>query len=91
MNNKTLDALRKALMSHGYGPDLMAPNETMGLDETFLSGIEIADLLEMLVARRERIFGSVEVVGQEIARQGYEDVTAAIQATKNVIGQLTMP
>jgi hypothetical protein len=58
------------------------------LDEAYLSGIELPDLLETLVARREKISHSVEVVGRESARQSYEDVAAAIEATKRAIVML---
>ncbi len=91
MNARTADALRKALATRGFDARLMAPNGTMGLDEGYLAGIEIGDLLERLVARREKIFGSVEATGHEAARQAYDDVVSAIEATKEVIGRLTLP
>ncbi len=63
----------------------------MVFGDSYLRGIELADLLETLVARREKIFGSVGVVGQETARESYYDVVRAIEATKAVIGLLALP
>lgn len=91
MNARMVDALRRALGVRGFDADLKSPNGTMAFDETYLAGIALADLLETLVARREKIFSSVAVVGQDVARQGYDDVVAAIEATKEVIGILDLP
>ena len=90
MNTRALAAFRKALASRGF-VGLVSPNGTMAFDEASLSSVGLADLLETLVARREKIFGSVAVVGQVSARQSYDDVVAAIDATKEVIHSLIVP
>ncbi|MBX3230773.1 MAG: hypothetical protein KIT84_01040 [Labilithrix sp.] len=90
MRPSTRDLLRKALMARGFSSTLSSPNGTMIFDDAYLDAISISDLLEVLVARREKIFGSVAVVGQDVARQGYDDVVLAIEATKEVIG-LSLP
>lgn len=89
MNAVTLDALRKELTARGFD-QLSSPKGTMAFDEGFLRRVELADLLETLVARREKIFGLVGVIGHETARDGYDDVVCAIEATKAVIGLLEL-
>ncbi len=91
MNGAIVDALRRELVARGFDQKLSAPKGTMMFDETYLHGVELADLLETLVARREKIFSSVGVVGQETAMEGYDDVVRAIEATKAVIGLLVLP
>ena len=91
MNAATLDALRRELVARGFDQELSSPKGTMVFDESYLRAIALADLLETLVARREKVFGSVGAVGQETARESYDDVVRAIEATKAVIGLLTMP
>lgn len=90
MNAVTLDALRKELTARGFDQTLSSPKGTMVFDEGFLRRVELAELLETLVARREKIFGLVGVIGHETARDGYDDVVCAIEATKAVIGLLEL-
>jgi len=91
MNTATLDALRTQLVARGFDQKLSSPKGTMVFDEGYLRRIELADLLETLVARREKIFRSSGVVGQETASASYDDVVRAIEATKAVIGLLMLP
>jgi hypothetical protein len=41
----------------------------MSFGEEYLREMQPAELLELLVARREKIFASIPVVGQEAARE----------------------
>ena len=91
MITATVDTLRRELVARGFDQELSSPHGTMAFGESYLRGIELADLLETLVARREKVFGSVSVVGQETARESYDDVLRAIEATKAVIGSLALP
>jgi hypothetical protein len=51
--------------------------------------VDLGELLDIMVTRREKIFGSVSVVGQEIARQNYEDAVASVEAVEAVIARFT--
>lgn len=88
MNAQMLAALREALVKCGFEDGINAPNGTMNLDDSYLGSTDLGELLDGLVTRREKILRSVEVVGLESARQAYNDVVIAINATKCVIGTL---
>jgi hypothetical protein len=90
MTPPILEAFRRVLASRGF-VGLKAPNGTMHFAEDYLLQTQPAELLEVLVARREKIFRSVPVVGQEAARKSYEDVVAAVDATKELIDMLVLP
>ncbi len=51
----------------------------------------VAELLEMMVARREKVFRSQEVVGTEAARKSYEDVVLVVDAIKAIIDRVMPP
>ncbi len=84
--------LRSELLAKGFKghDDMEAPGGTMSLTNSYADAAELAELLDLLVARREKVFRSVDVVGEEVARKSYEDVVAAIEAVKVVIGKLTL-
>jgi hypothetical protein len=90
MTPPVLEKFRRALASRGF-VGLTAPNGTMSFAEEYLQEMQPAELLEVLVARREKIFASVPVVGQEAAHKSYDDVVAAIDATKVLIDMLVLP
>ena len=81
--------LWRELVNRGFTTSGAAPNDTMGFDETFLDGVEIGDLFDTLVSRREKIFRSVDVVGQDVAKRSYDDVVIAIESIKCVIRRLS--
>jgi len=83
--------IMRELVSRGYAADGTAPNGTMDLDEGYMRSIELGALLDLLVSRREKIFRSVDVVGQDTAKKGYDDVVVAIDAVAAVISRLTPP
>ncbi len=64
---------------------IVSPNDTMRIDYEGLATDDIVDLFEQLVTRRQKIWGSVAVVGEEQARAAYEDVECVIAAVKRVI------
>jgi hypothetical protein len=88
MSTRIRDEFRKELLDRGFTAALEAPHGTIGLTDSYFTSADLADLLEVMVARREKIFRSVDVVGANTARQSYEDVVLVIEATKAVIGRL---
>ena len=84
------DDLRTELLARGFSAGLEAPNATMVLDDSYSTAADLADLLEVMVARREKIFRSVDVVGQATARRSYDDVVLVIEAIKAVIAKLSL-
>ncbi len=90
MNAATRKRFEKELCRRGYSEELFSPNDSMGFAGTYLDEIELAELLDNLVVRREKIDKSVDIVGKEIATQNYDDVVIAIDALKTVIGSMTL-
>ncbi|WP_437301959.1 hypothetical protein [Sorangium sp. So ce388] len=78
------------LRLRGFSHDGESPHGTMGLTDSYSTGADLAELLELMVARREKIFGSVDVVGQDAARKSYDDVVLVIESIKAVIGRLSL-
>ncbi|WP_437805217.1 hypothetical protein [Sorangium sp. So ce1078] len=74
----------------GFSHDGESPHGTIGLTDSYSTGAELAELLELMVARREKIFRSVDAVGQAAARESYDDVVLVIEAVKAVIGRLSL-
>lgn len=91
MNADIASEVMRELMARGFGADGTAPNGTMDLDEAYMRSMDLGRLLDVLVARREKIFGSVDVVGHDAARKGYDDVVVAIDALNAVISRLVLP
>ena len=81
--------LRTQLISRGFSRDGQAPNGTMSLDDAYLDGTDIGELLDQLVARREKVFRSSSVVGEDVAKRTYDDVVSAIEAIKAVLKTMT--
>ena len=88
MNNRILSVLQEELVSRGFETDGTAPNETMSLGASYLSEVNLVDLFETLVARREKVFKSGDVVGLEAAKRSFDDVALAIAAVKATFGKL---
>jgi hypothetical protein len=91
MNTRVRDELRRELLSRGFAAGGTSPNNTMVIDDAFLDGIEITSLFETMVARREKVFRSGDVVGLDVATKTYDDVVLAIDAIKVVIAKLLLP
>ena len=88
MNDKTLESLQRALQVRGFTEDGSSPFGTMPLVASYLHESSIGDLLDVLVSRREKIFGSVAVVGRSAADASYRDVCLAIEAVKAALDDL---
>lgn len=91
MNAHVAAEIMRELVSRGYAPDGNAPNGTMELGESYIRSVELGELFDMLVARREKVFRSTEVVGPDPARKSYDDVVIAVDALKTVISRLVPP
>jgi hypothetical protein len=89
VNPYTRDQLLKELAARGYRDDGSSPYRSIVLAYDELEEIEIAELLEQMVARREKIFRSIDTVGKDVAMRNYEDAQRAIDAMKSVIKKLT--
>jgi hypothetical protein len=89
VNELTRGQLLKELAARGYRDDGSSPFRSIVIDYGELAEIEIGELLEQMVERRERIMRSVETVGKDVAMQNYADAQRAIDAMKAVIKQLT--
>ena len=89
MNDYTRGQLLKELAARGYRDDGSSPFRSIVLDYDELSEIEIGELLEQMVARREKIFRAVDTMGKDVAMQNYEDAQRAIDAMKTVIKKAT--
>jgi len=81
--------LRRELIARGFSATLASPNGTMVLcDDAWSTAADLANLLDQMVSRREKVFWSVSAVGQDTAKKSYDDVVLAIDAIKTVIGRL---
>ena len=89
MNELTRGQLLKELAARGYRNDGSSPNRSIVLDYDELADIEIGELLEQMVERREKILRAIDSVGKDTAMQHYEDAQRAIEAMKTVIKQAT--
>lgn len=89
MNDYTRGLLLKELAARGYRDDGSSLFRSIVLDYEELAEVEIGELLEQMVARREKIFRSMEALGRDAAMQSYEDAQRAIEAMKVVIKKLT--
>lgn len=45
----------------------------------------LGELLDMMIARREKVFRSVDVVGREAATASYDDAVLMVDALKAVL------
>jgi len=91
MNDRILTALKDELVARGFELDGSAPNDTMSLDDAYLSELDLGDLLETMIARREKILRSTDVVGADAAKKSFDEVVLAIGAIKAVLSKLVLP
>ena len=89
MNQSTRQQLLNELARRGYRADGSSPFKSIVIDLDELAEIELGELLEQMVERREKIVRSVETLGKDAAMERYEDAQRAIDAMKIVIKKLT--
>ena len=89
MNETTRKHLCKELAKRGYDADGKSPFGSIAIDYDELPEVELGELLEQMVARREKIFRLVDTLGKDAAMQQYEDAQRAIDAMRAVIKRLT--
>jgi hypothetical protein len=74
-----------------FGPGGISPHDTITLDRKYLETVDLGELMEVLVARREKVSHSGEVVGQKVARRSYDDVVLAIDAVRAALQHFLPP
>lgn len=77
--------LRRELAARGYGETGASMYGSIVLDYAELADLDLGELLDLMVARRERIARSVDAA----ATRSYEDAESAIDAIKAVIKMLS--
>jgi hypothetical protein len=82
--------LRAELARRGYRDTGASPYGSIVLDYDELAELELGEMLDLMVSRRERIVRSVDALGKEKATEHFEDAEAAIQALKDVIKRLSV-
>jgi hypothetical protein len=85
MNGALRDPLKAELLARGFGANGESPNGTMTVDDQYLAGVEIGNLLDIMVTRREKVLRSQRVVGADVAKRSYDEVVLIIDAIKMVI------
>ena len=81
--------LRRELAARGYKDTGASRYGSIVLDYDELADLDLGELLDLMVARRERIARSVDAVGKDVAHRNYEDAESAIDAIKVVIKMLS--
>jgi len=71
-------------------PDSASPHGSIVLDYDELGELDLGELLDLMVSRRERVVRSLDALGKDRATAHYEDAEAAIQAIKDVIKKLSI-
>jgi hypothetical protein len=89
VNELTRQQLLKELASRGYREDGSSPFRSIVLAYDELLEIELGELLEQMVVRREKIFRSLDTLGKDAAMEHYEDAQRAIEAMKALLRRLT--
>ena len=88
MNPHTKQLLLAELARRGYR-DGASPHGTIVFDLDELAELELGELLDLMVTRREKISRSVDTLGKDKAHQSFDDAEKAIEAVKAVIKKLT--
>jgi hypothetical protein len=89
VNHTTRKQLLAELGARGYRADGSSPHKSIVLDYDELEETELGELLDQMVARREKIFRALDTIGKEAAMERYDDAQRAIDAMKAVIKKLT--
>ena len=89
MNEITRKQLVAELAARGYRDDGSSPFRSIVLDYGELDEVELGELLEQMVARREKIVRTVDMYGKDVAMHHYEDAQRAIDAMRAIIKRLT--
>jgi hypothetical protein len=76
------------LARRGYRDTGASPHGSIVLDYDELAELDLGEMLDLMVARRERIARSIDALGKDKATQHYEDAEHAIEAVKAVIKKL---
>lgn len=90
------DELKRELIERGFTESrtegLESPHRSLVLDaSSYTTSSDLAELLEVMVSKREKAFRADNVLGPEAARDVYDDVVIVIDAVKAVIARLSPP
>lgn len=89
MSPRVQALLRAELARRGYRESGASPYGSIVLDYDELAELDLGEMLDLMVARRERVVRAVDALGKEKATEHFEDAEAAIQAIKDVIKRLS--
>ena len=87
LKSQTFEILREELNLRWF-IGLRSPNDSMAFTDGDLRNSSLIELLETMVARREKISRSMSVVGEEVAKRNYRDVEILIEAIRATIVRL---
>lgn len=86
MRSEQADKVCAELRARGFDEQGTAPNGSMALGRQLLETMELDELLELMVVRREKLHHAYPTfaadAGEETARRNYDDATAATDAVK---------
>lgn len=85
MNQRIRNELKNLLTARGFKRGLESPNGTMVLDEKYLDETSLGEFFDLMVTRREKISRSQSVVGREAMIASHADVSAVVDAIKEII------
>jgi hypothetical protein len=90
------DELKRELIERGFtecrNDGLESPHRSLVLHaSSYTTSSDLAELLEVMVFKREKAFRADHVLGPEAAREVYHDVVIVIDAVKAVIARLSLP
>jgi hypothetical protein len=83
MKKPLWNQLRKELMKRGFSEKGASPNNSVVLDDAYLDGLAISELLDLMVQRREKHARADG--GGDSGKENYDDAMKAIEAIKVVI------
>ena len=89
MTPRVQSLLRRSSRGAATGETGASTHGSIVLDYDELGELEIGELLDLMVARREKIVRSVDAVGKETATRSFDDAESAIEAIKAVIKKLS--
>ena len=90
MSPRVQQLLRAELARRGYRENGASPHGSIVLDYDELGELDLGEILDLMVSRRERVVRSLDSLGKDNATAHYEDAEAAIQAVKDVIRKVSL-
>jgi hypothetical protein len=85
MNETLILEILAELKGRGCSDEGRAPNGTMTMSNQFLRTVEIDELIDLVIRRREKIAHNFGEFDDEDARAAYDDVRLIVEAVEAVI------